>query len=76
MQAQLTLKNHVEGIEAITVNKALGYYGMDQAIVMTIDLKDKDAWNNLLADPYHTKLGEEGDQYFDMTSCVDAQVEV
>lgn len=76
IKAQLALKDHVAGIEAITVNKALGLYGMTNAIVMTIDLKDMDAWNNLLASEYHTNLGNEAGKYFNVDGCVAAQVEI
>lgn len=76
MKAQLALKDHVDGIEAITVNKALGLYGMTNAVVMIIDLKDMDAWNQLLANGYHTQLGKEAGIYFDVNGFVAAQVEI
>lgn len=76
IKAQLALKEHVPGIEAITVGKALGLYGMDHAVVMTIDLKDMEAWDALLASEYHTRLGMEAGEYFDVNGFVAAQVEV
>lgn len=74
--AQRGLKEHVAGIEAITVDRALGLYGLDNAVVMTIDLKDMDAWNALLASDYHTELGNTLSQYFDADGAIAVQVEV
>ena len=76
IEAQRALKEHVLGIETITVNKAMGLYGMDHAVVMTIDLKDIGAWNALLASDYHTQLGSEAGEYFDVNGFVAAQVEL
>lgn len=76
IQEQLKLKEHVAGIEKIVVNKALGLYGMDNAVVMTIDLKDMDAWEELLANKFHTKLGNEAENYFDVNGFVVDQVEI
>lgn len=75
IKAQIALKDHVAGIQTITVNKAMGLYGMTNAVVMTIDLKDMEAWDNLLASEYHTSLGNAADIYFDVDGCVAAQVE-
>lgn len=74
--AQRKLKENVPRIEAITVNKALGLYGLNNAVVMTIDLKDMDAWNALLANEYHTQLGNEAGNYFDVNGFVAVQVEI
>lgn len=76
IKSQLALKEHVPGIESITVGKSLGLYGMDNAVVMTIDLKDMDAWNALLANEYHTQLGNEAGEYFDVNGFIAVQVEV
>ena len=76
IRAQRALKDHVQGIEDITVDKAMGLYGMVNAVVMTIDLKDMGAWNNLLASEYHTQLGNEAGEYFDVNGFVAAQVEI
>ncbi len=70
------LPEHVPGIEAITVDKALGLYGISNAVVMNIDLKDMDAWNALLADEYHTWLGDTAGQYFNVEGFIAAQLNV
>lgn len=49
---------------------------MDNAVVMMIDLKDMDAWNALLANEYHTQLGNEAGEYFDVNGFIAVQVEV
>lgn len=76
IEAQRRLKDHVPGIAAITVDRALGLYGMNHAVVMTIDLKDMDAWNALLASEYHTGLGKTLGECFDADGAIAAQVEV
>lgn len=76
IDAQRRLKDHVAGIESITVDRALGLYGLDNAVVMTIDLKDMDAWNALLASDYHTNLGSTLGQYFDVDGAIAVQVEL
>lgn len=70
------LPEHVPGIESITVDKALGLYGISNAVVMNIDLKDMDAWNALLSDEYHTWLGNTAGQYFDVEGFIAAQLSV
>lgn len=70
------LREHVSGIEAITVDKALGLYGISNAVVMNIDLKNMDAWNALLADEYHTWLGNTAGQYFSVDGFIAAQLEI
>lgn len=70
------LREHVPGIEAITVDKALGLYGISNAVVMNIDLKNMDAWNTLLADEYHTWLGNTAGQYFNVDGFIAAQLEI
>lgn len=70
------LKEHIPGIVSITVDKALGLYGISNAVVMNIDLKDMEAWNSLLADEYHTWLGNTAGQYFDVEGFIAAQLEV
>lgn len=76
IEAQRELKNHVPGIESITVDRSLGLYGLDNAVVMTIDLTDMDAWNTLLASDYHTNLGNTLGEYFDAERAIAVQVEV
>lgn len=76
IEAQRKPKDHVRGIEAITVDRALGLYGMDHAVVMTIDLEDMDAWNVLLANDYHTSLGNTLGEYFIADGAIAVQVAV
>ena len=76
VEAQRKLKDHVPGIVSITVDRALGLYGINHAVVMTIDLQDMDAWNALLASEYHTDLGKTLGECFDADGAIAAQVEV
>ena len=39
-------------------------------------LKEMDAWNALLANEYHTQLGNEAGEYFDVNGFIAVQVEV
>ncbi|WP_314724558.1 Dabb family protein [Enterocloster bolteae] len=70
------LKEHIPGIVSITVDKALGLYGVSNAVVMNMDLRDMDAWNALLADEYHTWLGNTAGQYFNTDGFIAAQLNV
>lgn len=74
IEAQRKLKEHVPGIVSITVDKALGLYGITQAVVMTIDLQDMEAWNALLANDYHTHLGQTLGECFDAAGAIAVQV--
>lgn len=74
IEDQRRLKDHVTGIQAITVDYSLGLYGIDHAIVMTIDLKDMKAWHNLLSSDYHTQLGNEAPDYFKVDEMISVQV--
>ena len=44
--------------------------------MMNIDLKNMDAWNALLADEYHTWLGNTAGQYFSVDGFIAAQLEI
>lgn len=76
IQEQLKLKDYVSGIDNIFVSKSLGLYGVENALVMTIDLKDEDSWNQLLNNDYHTKLGNEAGNYFVENGFIAAQMEI
>ena len=76
VRAQRALKDKVEGVVDIAVGRSLDLYGIENAVVMTIDLADRSAWDNLLASDYHTQLGIDAAKYFDIGSFVAAQVEV
>ena len=76
IEDQRKLKDHVPGVVSITVDRALGLYGMNNAVVMTIDLKDMAAWNALLANDYHTSLGNVVGNFFKTDGLIAVQVEV
>lgn len=76
MQAQRALKDKVEGVVDIAVGRSLNLYGVEDAVVMTIDLADNRAWDNLMASDYHTQLGNDAPKYYDVDSFVAAQVEI
>lgn len=70
------MKDSVPEIEAITVARNLGWAGPDNVVTMLVDLKDKAAFEVLMASKAHTEVGEKAAEAFRTDNFVLAQIEI
>lgn len=70
------MKDSVPEIEAITVARNLGLAGPENVVTMVVDLKDKAAFEALMASKAHTEVAAKADEAFRTDSFVLAQIEM
>lgn len=70
------MKDRVPEIEAITVARNLGLAGPDNAVTMVVDLKDKAAFEALMASEAHTEVAAKAGEAFRTDNFVLAQIEM
>lgn len=70
------MKDSVPEIEAITVARNLGWAGPDNVVTMLVDLKDKAAFEVLMASKAHTEAAEKAAEAFRTDNFVLAQIEI
>ena len=70
-----SLKSKVPEVEALMVGKSLGWIGMEHAVVMVVELKDKSAFNALMQSQAHIEISQKADEAFDTSGFVASQVE-
>lgn len=70
------MKDSVPEIEAITVARNLGLAGPSNVVTMIVDLKDKAAFEALMASKAHTEVAAKADEAFRTDSFVLAQIEM
>ena len=63
-------------IEAITAARNLGLAGPSNVVTMIVDLKDKAAFEALMASKAHTEVAAKADEAFRTDSFVLAQIEM
>lgn len=70
------MKDSVPEIEAITAARNLGLAGPSNVVTMIVDLKDKAAFEALMASKAHTEVAAKADEAFRTDSFVLAQIEM
>ena len=70
------MKDIVPEIEAITAARNLGLAGPSNVVTMIVDLKDKAAFEALMASKAHTEVAAKADEAFRTDSFVLAQIEM
>lgn len=70
-----TMKDNVPEIEAITVARNLGWVGPNNVVTMLVDLKDKVAFEALMASKAHAEVAAKADKAFRTDNFVLAQIE-
>lgn len=76
MQQMRDMKLSVSEIEDIHVNRTLGWVGSADNVMMTIDVKDKKAFDALLKSEAHSDVAEKADEAFIPSGAVAAQIEL
>ena len=76
MAEMRAMKDTVPEIETITVRRSLGWAGPDNMVTMIIDLKDRAAFDALLASQAHTEVAAKADEAFRTDRFVLAQIEL
>ena len=76
MAEMRAMKDGVPEIEAITVARNLGWAGPDNVVTMLVDLKDKAAFESLMASKAHTEVAAKADEAFRTDNFVLVQIEV
>lgn len=69
-------KDAMPEIESITVQRNLGWAGPDNVVTMIIDLKDRAAFDALMASKAHTEVAAKADEAFRTDNFVLAQIEI
>ena len=76
MKEMRNLKQEVPAINAISVDKNLGWIGPSNCITMIIDLDDKEAFDLLMGSPAHLRISEKADEAFDTSNFIVSQIEI
>lgn len=66
IEALKLLKEKVPVVVNLAVGRNLGWYGKEEAIVLTGDFKSKDDWTAFVASDYHQQLNAVAAEVFDM----------
>jgi hypothetical protein len=70
------MKDKIPGIAAQEVGFSTGWAGQENQIVMTVDFKAKEDFDDYMTHPYHMKhVDKLGTEYFDRSTFVAAQFE-
>lgn len=70
------LKNQIPEIIDLKIGRNTGWMGIDNAITMIIQVKNKEDWQTFLDNPHHVQLGAEADDTFDTERFVVCQFEM
>lgn len=76
MAEMQAMKDTVPEIEAITVQRNLGWAGPNNVVTMMIDLKDRAAFDALMASKAHTEVAAKADEAFRTDNFVLGQIEI
>ena len=69
------LKDQVPEIEALTVAKTTGWVGMDNAVTMVVDCKDKASFDAFIASEPHQAVSARAGEAFDTSNFILCQIE-
>ena len=75
MAEMRAMKEKETVIEEITVGRTRGLFGRPDAVMMVVDLKDREAFDALLHSRTHADIAEKAGEAFDMQSADIAQIE-
>lgn len=70
------MKDSVPEIENIWVGRSIGYAGDSNTVSMIVDVKDKAAFDALLASKAHTEVAAKADEAFRADNFVLSQIEI
>lgn len=76
MDEMRAMKDTVPEIESITVQRNLGWAGPNNVVTMIIDLKDRAAFDALMASKAHTEVAAKADEAFRTDNFVLGQIEI
>lgn len=76
MDEMRAMKDTVPEIESITVQRNLGWAGPNNVVTMIIDLKDRAAFDALMASKAHTEVAAKVDEAFRTDNFVLGQIEI
>ena len=72
----LAMKDKIPGIIDVKAGISTGWNGLEDEIVLTVDLPDKDAFEAYLTHPYHAgHIVESGAEYLEHGTCLAVQFE-
>lgn len=70
------MKEKISGIAAQKIGFSTGWAGQENQIVMTVDFREKEAFDVYMTHPYHMEhVDKLGTEYFDRSTFVAAQFE-
>ncbi len=69
------LKNQVPELESLIVEKATGWFGVVNSVVLVAELKNQNDWEIFVNNKYHKELGKTDDKYFKVEEFVCLQIE-
>lgn len=75
MEEMRAMKDSVPEIESIMVGRSLGWVGAANTVTMVIDLKDRNAFDTLMASPAHIEVGNKAAEAFETDNFVISQIE-
>lgn len=76
MEEMRAMKESVPEIEEIIVQRNLGWAGPNNVVTMIVDLKDRAAFDCLMASKAHTEVAAKADEAFRTDNFVLAQIEI
>ena len=76
MAEMRAMKDTIPEIETITVQRNLGWAGPNNVVTMMIDLKDRAAFDALMASKAHTEVAAKADKVFRTDNFVLGQIEI
>lgn len=76
MSQMRALKEYIPELKSIVVGKALGWYGVKDAVVLVAELSNKNDWEAFVNNEYHKELGKTDSEYFDVENFICTQLEI
>ena len=76
MQEMRDMKLTTPEIEDIHVGKTLGWIGNAESVIMTIDVKDKEAFDRLVSSDAHQNVAGKAEEAFVPAGAIVAQIEL
>lgn len=75
MKQMRDLMTYVPELKQLTVQKATGWLGVSDSVVLVAELNNKQDWEKFIHNTYHVELGKSDDTYFKTDQFVCTQIE-
>ncbi len=75
MKQMRDLKTYVPELKKLTVQKATGWLGVSDSVVLVAELNNKQDWEKFIHHTYHVELGKSDGTYFKTDQFVCTQIE-